>query len=264
MWTQVKEEICGRFCYPSRVGALGEWTSWTDRSGWLAWAGAGQGSGSPLGPWSQRRGAPLFLGRRARLRGGGPGPGDGRTLFPSRGGGGPGELVQVPAGSMVPPWGTRTGSRRGPPCQRIQSLGFPGAQHVGLVRRPCPARGNAEESEPGDGARSLATRLPVWASRVSFDPGTPRNCEPCLGKLLSPGPAPRKSEEPVQCSEAVSGARAHKDLLCKINKIIPTGLISGLEPGVLVRLSQRPAGHSVPGSQLRDRPPLTHFIGQRA
>lgn len=125
------EEICGRFAIPAGWGLWGEWTSWTDRSGWLAWAGAGQGLGSPLARGLSAEGAHV-PGQEGQAQSGGPRAGRRSYLRPPRGGG-PGE-AGAGAGGVH---GTVVWHVQGPVevlhvHQRIQSLGFPGAQHVGL------------------------------------------------------------------------------------------------------------------------------------
>ena len=178
---------------------------------------SGSGARVPAGPRSQCRGSSCS-------RAGGPG---------SKQGGARGQETVVPAppGRWQPgrgwcrcrqgPWyrrAARTGSRRGPPRSSADTKPwFPlGSARGTRCPRPCPTRGTQRKVSLGPGGRSFQPLAsPSGPPRVSFDPSTPRNPEPRPGKLLSLGPAPRKNKEPVQCSEAVSGAQAHKGLLCK-------------------------------------------------
>ena len=217
----------GQVRYPSRVGPPGT-ADVMDGPERPARAGAGQGLGSPLARGLSAEGARV-PGQEAQARSGG-----------ARG---QETVVPAPPGQWQPgrgwcrcrrgPWyrrAARTVSRRGPPRSSADTKPwFPRDSARGTrCHRPCPTRGTQRKVSLGPGGRSFQPLAsPSGPPRVSFDPSTPRNPEPCPGKLLSLGPAPRKSKEPVQCSEAVSGAQAHKDLLCKINKIIPTGLIFG-------------------------------------
>lgn len=139
------EEIWGRFaipagwglwgerasCIPAGWGLRGERTSWTDRSGRPAWAGAGQGLGSPLTRGLSAEGARV-PGQEGQAQSGGPRAGRRSYLRPPRGGR-PGEAGAGASGVH----GTVVRHVQGPVevlhvHQRIQSLGFPRAQHVGL------------------------------------------------------------------------------------------------------------------------------------
>lgn len=162
------EEICGRFAIPAGWGLWGEWTSWTDRSGWLAWAGAGQGLGSPLARGLSAEGAHV-PGQEGQAQSGGA---QGRET-----------VVPAPPARWRPgrgwcrcrrgPWYrrvARTGSRRGPPRSSADTKPwFPrGSARGTRCHRPCPTRGTQRKVSLGMGQILPATRLPVWASKGQF------------------------------------------------------------------------------------------------
>lgn len=121
----------GQVCYPSRVGPPGR-ADFMDRPERPARAGAGQGLGSPLARGLSAEGARV-PGQEGQARSrGGPGARRRSYLRPP-GGGSPGE-AGAGAGRVH---GTVVRHVQGPVevlhvHQRIQSLGFPGAQHMGL------------------------------------------------------------------------------------------------------------------------------------